>query len=138
MSCMKQPKPDRFVVMDGMPIYSSSSVDLSDRDRTASTYDGTFRRCVAPWFIIAGENAEVTPSDKFFIIHAKNRVIRIEKVGMKDDLDSVIRGIEEPHTPDLSENRVVRVIGHVVRRHSGYRVAFERENAALQLHLVLF
>lgn len=116
---MKQPKPDRFVVMDGMPIYSSLSVELWDRERMARTYDGALSRCVAPWFIIAGKNAEVTPSDEFLIVHAKNRVVRIEKIWMKNDLDAVICRIEEPHTPDLIENRVVRVIRHIVRRHSG-------------------
>ena len=65
------------------------------------------------------ENAEVTPSDEFLIVHAKNRVIRIEKIWMKNDLDSVICRIEEPYTPDLIENRVVRVIRHVVCCHSG-------------------
>ena len=116
---MKHPKPERFVVMDGMPIYSSLSVELWDRERMARTYDGALSRCVAPWFIIAGKNAEVTPSDEFFIVHAKNRVVRIEKIWMKNDLDAVICRIEEPHTPDLIEDRVVRVIRHVVRRHSG-------------------
>jgi hypothetical protein len=115
---MKQPKPDRFVVMDGMPIYSSS-VELWDHERIAITYDGALSRCVAPWFIIAGKNAEVTPTDEFLIVHAKNRVVRIEKIWMKNDLDAVICRIEEPHTPDLIENRVVRVIRHVVRRHCG-------------------
>ncbi len=77
-------------------------------------------------------------SDKFFIVHAKDRVVRIEKVRMKDDLDAVIRRIEELHTPDLIENRVARVIRHVVCRHSGKGVAFECENAPLQLHFILF
>lgn len=105
--------------MDGMPIYSSLSVELWDRERMARTYDGALSGCVAPWFVIAGKNAEVTPSDEFLIVHAKNRVVRIEKIWMKNDLDAVIGRVEEPHTPDLSENRVVRVIRHVVRRHSG-------------------
>jgi hypothetical protein len=105
--------------MDGMPIYSSLSVELWDRERMARTYDGALSRCVAPWFIIAGKNSEVTPSDEFLVVHAKNRVVRIEKVWMKNDLDAVICRIEEPHTPYLIENRVVRVIRHVVRCHSG-------------------
>jgi hypothetical protein len=116
---MKQPKPDRFVVMDGMPIYSSLSVELWGRERMARTYDSALSRCVAPWFIIARENAEVTPSDEFLIVHAKNRIVRIKKIWMKNDLDTVICRIKEPHTPDLIKNRVVRVIRHVVRRHGG-------------------
>jgi len=60
----------------------------------------------------------VAPSDKFLIVHAKNWVVRIEEIWMKDDLDAVMRRIEEPHTPDLIKNRIVRVICHVVRRHS--------------------
>jgi hypothetical protein len=117
--------------MDGMPIYSSLLVGLWDREIMARTYDRAFSRCVAPWFIIAGENAEVTPSDELLIVHAKNRVVRIEKIWMKNDLDAIICRIEELHTPDLSENRVARVICHVVRRHGGQGVAFERENAPL-------
>jgi hypothetical protein len=105
--------------MDGMPIYSSLSVKLWDRERMARTYDGALSGCVAPWLIIAGKNAEVAPSNEFLIVHAKNRVVRIEKIWMKNDLDAVICRIEESHAPDLIENRVVRVIRHVVRRHSG-------------------
>ena len=114
---MKQPKPDRFVVMDGIPIYSALSVDMPNRVGMASTYDGALSRCVTPWFIIAGEHPKVTPSDEFLIVHTKNRVVRIEKIWMKDDLDAIMRCIEEPHTPDLIKDRVVRVIRHVVRRH---------------------
>jgi hypothetical protein len=114
---MKQPKPDRFVVMDGIPIYSPLSVDTPNRVRMASTYDGALSRRVTPWFIIAGKHPKVAPSDEFLIVHAKNRVVRIEKIWMKDDLDAIMRCIEEPHTPDLIKDRVVRVIRHVVRRH---------------------
>jgi hypothetical protein len=116
---MKQPKPDRFVVMDGMPIYSSWSVNMWRRTRRASTYDCALSGCVTPWFVIAGKHPEVAPSDKLLIVHAKNRIICIEEIGVKDDLDAIIRCIEESHAPDLIQNEVVRVIRHVVRRHSG-------------------
>ena len=91
---------------------------MPNRARMASTYDGALGRCVTPRFIIAGKHPEVAPSDKFLIVHTKNRVVRIEKIWMKDYLDAVMRRIEEPHTPDLIKNRVVRIVRHVVRRHS--------------------
>jgi len=115
---MKQPKPDRFVVIDGIPIYSSVSVNMWERTRV-STYDGALSGCVTPRFIIAGKHSEVAPSNKLLIVHAKNRVICVEEIGVEDHFDAIMRCIEEPHTPDLVQNGVVRVIRHVMRRHSG-------------------
>jgi hypothetical protein len=94
--------------------------------RRASTYDGALGGCVTPWFVIAGKHTEVAPSDKLLIVHAKHRIICVEEIGVKDDLDAVMRSVEEPDTPDLIQNRVVRVVCHVVRRHCWERVAFER------------
>lgn len=87
--------------------------------RRASTYDGALSGCVTPWFIIAREHPEVAPSDKFLIIHAKHRVVRIEKIRVKDNLDAVVRRVEKPHAPNLIQNGIIRVIGHVVCCHSG-------------------
>jgi hypothetical protein len=40
--------------------------------------------------------------------------------------------IEQLYAPDLVEDRVVRVVSHVVRRDRRERVALEREDAALE------
>jgi hypothetical protein len=116
---MKQPKPDKFVVMDGIPIYASQSVSIWELARRATTYDGALSGCVTPRFIVAGKHPEVAPSDKFLIVHAKNGVICVQEIRVKDNFDAVICCVEELHTPDLIENGVVRVVRHVVCRYSG-------------------
>lgn len=75
--------------------------------------------------------------DKLLVVQAKDRVVGIEELGMKDDLDAVRAAVEQLHAPDLVQDRVVRVVRHVVRRHGRQRVAAQREDAALEKDLVL-
>ena len=137
MSCMKQPKPDRLVVIEGIPIYSQLSVETREARKRATTYYSALGRRIAPWFVIAGKHPEMAPSNKLFIVHTKYRVICIQKIRVKDNLYAVMRRVEEFHTSYLIQNGIVWVICHVVCCHGRERVAFERKDASLQLHLVL-
>ena len=77
-------------------------------------------------------------ADKLLVVHTENRVVRVEEVGMEDDLDAVRHVVEELDAPDLVEDRVVGIVGHVVRCDGWERVAAEREDAALEHDLVFF
>lgn len=75
--------------------------------------------------------------DELLVVEAEDRVVGVEELGVEDDLDPVRRTIEELHAADLVQDRVVRVVGHVVRRDGRERVAAEREHAPLEQDLVL-
>lgn len=83
-SSMKQPKPDRLVEMDGIPM----TVHSADGDRRnliniwiyytfscAYTLSACMSHtwCVAPRLIVRGEDTEVAASYKLLIIHGKQR-----------------------------------------------------------------
>ena len=102
------------------------------------TYNCTLRRCVTPWLVVTREDSQVAAADELLVVHAQDRVVAVEEVGVEDDLDAVVRVVEELHAPDLGQNRVVVVVRHVVRRDGRERVPLEREDTALEQHLVLF
>lgn len=62
-------------------------------------------------------------SDEFFVVKPKDGVVGIEEIGVEDDLDAVLVVVEEFHTTDLAENRVIGIVGHVVRCHGWKGVA---------------
>ena len=74
---------------------------------------------------------------ELLVVHAQDRVVAVQEVGVEHNLDAVLRVVEELHTTDLVEDRVVRVVRHVVRRHWRQGVPLEREDAPLQQDLVL-
>ena len=57
---------------------------------------------------------------------------------MEHNLDAIVTGVEQLHAADLVQDRIVRVVGHVVRRDRGKRVALERKDAAFEEDLVFF
>ena len=102
------------------------------------TYHCRFRRHVSPRLIVTREDSQVAAAHELLVVHAQDWVVAVEEVGVEDDLDAVMRVVEELHAPDLGQNRVVVVVRHVVRRDGRERVPLEREDAALEQHLVLF
>ena len=77
-------------------------------------------------------------SHELLVVHAQDRVVAVQEVGVKHDLHAVLRVVEELHATDLVQDRVVRVVRHVVRRHWRQGVPLEREDAPLQQDLVFF
>lgn len=73
----------------------------------------------------------MAPTHELLVIQAENRVVRIEEVGVENDLDAVMRRVEELDTANLVEDGVGRVIVHVVRDHRREGVPLERKDAAL-------
>jgi hypothetical protein len=80
----------------------------------------------------------MTSAHKLFIVEAEDWIVRVQKVGVENDLDPVVRGIEQLDPAELVQNRVGRVVNHVVCDDRRERVALEGEDAALEENLVLF
>ena len=51
-----------------------------------NTHHCTLSRCVAPWFIVTGENTKMTASNKFLIVQPKQRVCRWQEFRVKYNL----------------------------------------------------
>lgn len=101
-SSMKQPKPDRLVETDGIPM----TVHSADGETTVKNIVGgcwiivwwiiiiiiyiiiivIVTWCVAPRLIVRGEDSKVTTSYKVLIIHWKQRRGGWKKLGMEDNL----------------------------------------------------
>jgi hypothetical protein len=78
----------------------------------------------------------VTTPDKFFVIEAEDGVIRVQELGVEDDLDTIRIPIEELYSTNLVQDRVVCIVGHVVGHDRGERIAAEGEDATLEQNLV--
>ena len=50
------------------------------------THDGTFGRSVAPRFVVAGEDAQVTASHEVFVVETEQRVGWRQEFRMEDHL----------------------------------------------------
>lgn len=53
-------------------------------------------------------------ADKFFIVHPKDGVVRVQEIGVEDDLHAVCLRVEHLYSTNLVENRVIVVVGHIV------------------------
>lgn len=67
------------------------------------------------------------PSDKIIIIQREDRVGGVEEFGMKDDFHPIGGVVEQLHTANLVQNRVVGIVDHIVGDHRGEGVAFHAE-----------
>ena len=58
-------------------------------------HDCTLGRCVASKFVIGQKHTHVAASDKLFIIQTDQRIVVVQKIWMKDNLDSILWIIEQ-------------------------------------------
>ena len=65
------------------------------------TYDCALRRRVAPRLVVTREDSQVAAAHELLVVHAQDWVVAVEEVGVEDDLDAVMRVVEELHAPDL-------------------------------------
>lgn len=91
---------------------ASESREVSGDARHA--HDGALSGSVSPGLIVGSENAQMATSDEIIVVEGKNRVSRVEELGVEDDLDSVRRVVEQLHSSDLVQNRVLMIVDHVV------------------------
>lgn len=80
----------------------------------------------------------MAPSHKLLIVQSQDRVIGVQELRVEDDFYAVVLVVEELDAPELVQDRVVGVVGHVVRHDGRERVSAEGEHAPLEQDLVLF
>lgn len=73
---------------------------------------------------------------EFLVIQTKDGIVGVEEVGMEDDFNTVARLVEQLHTANLVENRVICVVGHVMRHDRREGIALQGEDAPLEEDLV--
>jgi hypothetical protein len=78
----------------------------------------------------------MTSSNKLFVIHAQNRVVGVQKLGVEDDLDTIVLLVEQLSPSDLVQDRIVGVVLHVVGGDGRQRVSLERKDSSLEKDLV--
>lgn len=71
-------------------------------------------------------------SHKLLVIQSQDRIVTVQEVGVEDDLDSIVRVVEQLDASNLVQNRVISVIRHVVCNNGWQGVPFQGENAAFQ------
>ena len=59
-----------------------------------NAHDCALGRCVASKFVIGQKHTHVAASDKLFIIQTDQRIVVVQKIWMKDNLDSILWIIE--------------------------------------------
>jgi len=103
-----------------------------------NTHNRAFCRGIAPWFIVTGEDTEMTATNKLFVIETKDGVVRVQEVGMEHYLYAIIVVIEELDPADLVENRIGMVFRHIVGGDWRKRVPFQSQDTTLQKDIVFF
>ena len=63
-----------------------------------------------------GKHSEVATSDELLVAEAQQRIVTVQKVGVEDDLDSVLRVVEQVASLKGQEDWVLLVINNVVGR----------------------
>jgi hypothetical protein len=105
---------------------------------TRDAHNRALRGRVPPRLVIAREHTEMAPSHKLLIVQPQDRVIAVQEIWVEDDLDAVAGVVEQLHAPDLVQDRVVGVVGHVVRHNRGQAVALERKDPSFEENPVFF
>lgn len=75
-------------------------------------------------------------SNEFFIVHSKDRIVLVQEFRVEDDLYSVRFAVEELDASNLIQDRVVRVVRHVMRNDRREGVSSERQYTSFDEDLV--
>ena len=78
----------------------------------------------------------MTTPDKLLIVQTQNRVIGVQEFRVEDDLDSVGSPVEELHSSNLVQDRVVCIICHVVCDNGWKGVSLQGEYSSFEEDLV--
>ena len=106
------------------------------RGDAGHAHDRAFGGGVSPRLVVGGEDAEMGAADEIVVVEGEDGVGGVEEFGVEDDLDAVGGVVEELHAPDLVEDGVFRVVGHVVRYDGWEAGALHAEEAAAEHDLV--
>ena len=80
----------------------------------------------------------MSPSNKLLVVHPENRIIRIQEFRVKEDFDSIRSSVEQLNPSNLIEDRIVRVVGHVVRGYGRKGGSTKGEDSSFEENLVFF
>jgi glucokinase len=58
----------------------------------------------------------MTTSHKFLVVQTEDWIVRIQKVRVENDFNTVRWGIEELNTSDLIQDGIAGIISHIMRR----------------------
>jgi hypothetical protein len=78
----------------------------------------------------------MTPSHEFLVVQSQNWIIRVQEIGVKDDFHTVVVLIVKLYSSDLTQDWVVRIIHHVMRRNWWEGISFKGIYTPFQLNLV--
>lgn len=134
---MKDPKPERLVVIEGMPIYANPLAASSCHLVELFAYHSTFGGGVTPRLVVAREHAHMATADELLVIETQDRVVAVKEIGVEDDLHAVAGAVEELDATELVQHWVGAIVEHVVCDYRRQRVALESEYSSFQCDLVL-
>jgi len=104
---------------------------------TRNTHHRALGRCISPWLIVGREHSQMGSTDKVIVIQGQHGVGGVEELGMKDNLHPIRRMVEEFHTAELVQDRILVVVDHIVGDDRGETEPFHAEQAATEEHPVL-
>ena len=101
------------------------------------TYHCAFSRRVSPWFVVAGEDTHMATAHELFIVQTKDRIVRVQKVGVENNLHSVAGPVEKLAPTNMQQNGVCSIVRHVVGHDWRKRVTLQGKHTSLQRNLIL-
>lgn len=119
------------MVTEGIPIYGDRLLRNPHKE-IKSTDDRAFRWSIAPRLVVTREDAKMAATNELFVIETKDGVVCVKKIWMEDNLNSIVVIVEELHSANLVENRVVGIINHIVSGDRRKGVSFESQDTTLQ------
>lgn len=99
-----------------------------------NAHNGALGGRIAPGLIVGWKDAQVAATDKVIVANGQQGTSRVEKLRVKDDLDTVRALVKELRTANVLEDQVRSVILHVVRNDRWKSVSLGRVDAPLQLN----
>lgn len=70
---------------------------------------------VAPGLVVGREDTHVAATHEVVVVERQHGVRGVEELGVEDNLDTIGRVIEELHSANLVQHRVLAIADHVVR-----------------------
>lgn len=122
-------------VLDELLHVASESREVGRDGRHA--HDRAFRGCVAPRLVVGWEDTEMRTAHELVVVERQDRVSGVQELGVKHDLNAVRGVVEQLHAADLVENRIFRIIRHVVRDDRRETMALHSEQPATEEDAIL-
>ncbi len=100
-------------------------------------HDRALGRRVPPGLVIRGEHPQMRAPHEVVIIQRQDGIGGVEKLRVEHDLDPIAGVVEQLHAADLTQNRILGVVGHVVGHDRGESLPFHAEQPSAQHDAIL-